>query len=85
MVGPCIGRLLGDHGAEVIAIEAKEKPAEDGSRPPLNGWTLAQVESNRSRKRVSLDMNLPEARELAQQLIARADVLTDNRPPRITR
>ena len=83
VVGPCIGRLLGDHGAEVIAIEAKEKPAEDGSRPPLNGWTLAQVESNRSRKRVSLDMNLPEARELAQQLIARADVLTDNFSSRV--
>ena len=83
MVGPCIGRLLGDHGAEVIAIEAKEKPAEDGRRPPLNGWTLAQVESNRSRKRVSLDMNQPEARELAQQLIARADVLTDNFSSRV--
>src|SRR5262249_37168246 len=26
VVGPCLGRLLGDHGAEVIAIEAKEKP-----------------------------------------------------------
>ena len=83
VVGPCIGRLLGDHGAEVIAIEAKEKPPEDGKEPPLSAWTLAQVESNRSRKRVSLDMNKPEAQEIARQLIAKADVLTDNFSSRV--
>jgi crotonobetainyl-CoA:carnitine CoA-transferase CaiB-like acyl-CoA transferase len=82
VVGPCIGRLLGDHGAEVIAIEAKEKPA-DGTPAPLNAWTLAQIESNRSRKRLSLDMNTQEARELARQLIARADVLTENFSARV--
>ena len=33
---------------EVIAIEAKEKPPEDGKKPPLNGWTLAQVAALKS-------------------------------------
>ena len=83
VVGPCIGRLLGDHGAEVIAIEAREKLPEDGKKPELTAWSVAQVESNRSRKRVSLDMNKPEAREIARQLIAKADVVTDNFSSRV--
>jgi crotonobetainyl-CoA:carnitine CoA-transferase CaiB-like acyl-CoA transferase len=84
VVGPCIGRLLGDHGAEVIAIEPRERP-EDAARKKVSAWTLAQVESNRSRSRMSLNMATEEGRDLARRLIAKADVVTENFSARVMR
>ncbi|MGZ8519644.1 MAG: CaiB/BaiF CoA transferase family protein [Candidatus Binatia bacterium] len=81
IVGPALAGLLADQGAEVITIEASRV-----IRSPQRGqrWQIAaDLESNRERKRIALDMKNPEGLELAKQLIAKSDVVVENFSARV--
>ncbi|MBI2987201.1 MAG: CoA transferase [Deltaproteobacteria bacterium] len=82
VVGPCLTRLLADHGAEVIAIES----AGTGRHSPRRGQgfeTAFDAENNRNKKRVTINMKSPEGREIAKRLIAVSDVVTENFSARV--
>ena len=76
--GPLAGRMLADHGAEVVAIVRPNKAAL-GNPDPANG-----DDPLRRGKRVkTLDLKRPEAVEEAMALIEAADALIEgNRPGR---
>src|SRR6516225_6554451 len=74
--GPFAGRMLADHGAEVIAIVRPNKPV-------LGNPGIADTESSlrRGKRIVALDLKRPGAKDEAMALIETADALIEgNRP-----
>lgn len=90
-VGPITTKYQADHGAEVIRIESWAHP--DGLRygPPLMNGEIGENRSyffaacNTSKYSVTLNLTRPEARELVQQLIATADIVTESFTPNVMR
>ena len=81
IVGPALGGLLAEHGAEVISIEAGRIV-----RSPQRGQNFqiaSDLESNRGRKRIAIDMKNPEGVALAKRLIAVSDVVVENFSARV--
>ena len=78
LAGPLCARTLVDLGAEVIKIEP---PRPDVSRfafpstPRMSGYYAQQ---NAGKRNVSIDLNVPGARELALRLCDTADVVVEN-------
>jgi crotonobetainyl-CoA:carnitine CoA-transferase CaiB-like acyl-CoA transferase len=97
VAGPVGTGLLGDLGAEVIKVEntvmrqiigVAPSKRPDGQPPP--GMSQAQRAAgfhdlNRSKLGISLNLNLPEAREVFKTLVSRSDVVIDNFSPRVMR
>ncbi len=79
---PTISQNMGDFGAEVIKVE---HPKLGDSLRTLgaakNGIPLWWKITNRNKKCVTLDLSKPEGQEIFKQLIADADVLTENFRP----
>jgi len=81
IVGPALAGLLAEHGAEVISIEAGRV-----ARSPQRGQrfqTASDLEANRNRKRIAVDMKNPEGVALVKQLIAKSDVVVENFSARV--
>src|ERR1700676_5376517 len=80
VAGPACTQTLGDFGAEVIKIENPE--GGDDTRhyehADLAGESAAFINLNRNKRGIALDLTKPEAREVARELIARADVVVEN-------
>jgi len=78
--GPTCCRVLADFGAEVIKIENPE--GGDDTRAyehaDLAGESAAYISLNRGKRGIALDFTKPEGREVARELIARADVVVEN-------
>ena len=90
--GPLAGRHLADLGAEVIKIEAPDRPATRGS--PYPGGDPSKYHYNRSglfnkmnRNKYGITPNLQDAkgRELFLRLVAESDVVLENNSPRVMR
>lgn len=87
LAGPLVGRLLADHGATVVHIESTRRPDLLRVSPPQkdNKWGVnrnvifGDFEANKLG--LTLDMDVPQASELAKKLIAWADVILDSRVP----
>ncbi|OBY29352.1 CaiB/BaiF CoA transferase family protein [Mycolicibacter kumamotonensis] len=78
LAGPFATQILGDLGAEVIKVEA---PGGDDSRAygsAGGGVRPVFASYNRNKKSVVVDLKTDEGREIAQQLVASADVLVHN-------
>ena len=75
-VGPPIGYILGDLGAEVFKIE---RP--DGGDPTRSRGTFWFEAVNRSKKSVTLDLKADSGREALHRLVGRADIFVSNFPP----
>ncbi|MGE0683088.1 MAG: CaiB/BaiF CoA transferase family protein [Candidatus Binatia bacterium] len=79
---PTISQNMGDFGADVIKVE---HPRSGDSLRSLgaakNGIPLWWKITNRNKKCVTLDLSKPEGQEVFKQLIADADVLTENFRP----
>jgi len=74
--GPLAGRMLADHGAEVVAIVRPDK-APIGNPDRADGFDALR----RGKSIVTLDLKRPGAVETAKALIAPADALIEgNRP-----
>ena len=81
MAGPEGGRLLRDHGADVIKIESRAYP--DQSRVFGGDAMMSSqfVTINRDKRSFGVDLRQPEGLELALQLVAGADVVIENLGP----
>lgn len=82
IAGPYCGRLLGDMGADVVKIEAPDRP------DPLRDWGQAEgghqyfwAVHARNKRCVSLDLRTPEGREIFLGLAATADVVVESFRP----
>jgi crotonobetainyl-CoA:carnitine CoA-transferase CaiB-like acyl-CoA transferase len=78
VMGPTCGMILADLGAEVIKVEP---PGGDRTRK-LPGLGIGFFRSfNRNKKSVVIDINTPEGRETAKELIGASDVVLENFRP----
>ncbi|WRZ88211.1 CoA transferase [Streptomyces sp. NBC_01007] len=83
LAGPFCGRLLGDHGAEVIKLE------DPGGGDPMRQWGRERPYGKslwwpvvaRNKKSVTCNLRRPEAQELVRELVTRSDVLVENFRP----
>src|SRR5712691_7700427 len=80
LAGPYATLTLADLGADVVKVEHPRGGDETRSwGPPFAGGESAYFLSvNRSKRSVALDLKDPEARDLALELCARADVVIEN-------
>src|SRR4051794_15603100 len=80
VAGPACTQTLADFGAEVIKIENPDGGDDTRSyeHAELGGESAAFVSLNRNKRDIALDLTQPQAREVALQLIARADVVVEN-------
>ena len=78
VMGPTCGMILADLGAEVIKVEP---PGGDKTRK-LPGLGIGFFRSfNRNKKSVVIDINTPEGRATAVELIGQCDVMLENFRP----
>src|ERR1700749_2058940 len=80
VAGPACTQTLADLGAAVIKIENPE--GGDDSRAyehaEIGGESAAFLSLNRNKRDIALDLATPAAREVARDLISRADVVVEN-------
>jgi len=80
VAGPACTQTLADFGANVIKIENPE--GGDDTRAyehaEIGGESAAYLSLNRNKRGIALDLAVPEAREVARELISRADVVVEN-------
>lgn len=80
VAGPACTQTLADFGAEVIKIENPE--GGDDTRAyehaEIAGESAAYLSLNRNKRGIALDLSVPQAREIARELISRADVVVEN-------
>jgi len=80
VAGPACTQTLADFGAEVIKIENPDGGDDTRSyeHADLAGESAAFVSLNRNKRGIVLDLAKSEARDVARELIARADVVVEN-------
>ncbi|MGD8563866.1 MAG: CoA transferase [Desulfarculaceae bacterium] len=78
VAGPYATRILADFGAEVIKVQCRKtaQGTEDNQTSYFQHY-------NRNKKSITLDMEQPEARELATHLVQQCDVVAENFSPRV--
>lgn len=80
VAGPACTQTLADFGAKVIKIENPE--GGDDTRAyehaEIGGESAAYLSLNRNKRGIALDLNVPAAREVARELIGKADVVVEN-------
>jgi formyl-CoA transferase len=80
VAGPACTQTLGDFGAEIIKIENPD--GGDDTRAyehaEIGGESAAYLSLNRNKRGIALDLAVPEAREIARELICKADVVVEN-------
>lgn len=81
VMGPTCGMILADLGAEVIKVEP---PGGDKTRK-LPGLGMGFFRTyNRNKKSIVLDIDTPDGRAIAMDLIGKADIMIENfRPGRM--
>ena len=83
IAGPFAGRLLGDQGADVIKVEAPDRP------DPLRTWGQATEDGRgffwtvhaRNKRCITLDLRHPRGQELFLDLVSDADVVMESFRP----
>ncbi len=93
IAGPFCAALLGDLGAEVIRIERIGGGEDRGMIPvgagprtePFTGGGAMFLAMNRNKVGMTLDPAAPKGREIVRKLVATADVVVANLPPRVLR
>src|SRR5438477_8170910 len=88
IAGPFCAALLADLGAEVIRIE-RIGGGEDRGMIPVgtgpDGGGAMFLAMNRNKLGMTLDPAAPQGREIVRKLVATADVVVANLPPRVLR
>ena len=83
IAGPWCGALLGDFGADVIRIDKRGGGEDRHVLPMSDDMTGAMfLQMNRNKRGMTLDPTKPEGREIQEKLVATADVVLANMPPR---
>lgn len=78
VMGPTVGMILGDLGAEVIKVEPIEGDRTRRYRGPAMGFHHTY---NRNKKSLAIDLKSPEAMAVVRALIATGDVVIENFRP----
>ena len=78
VMGPTCGMILGDLGAEVIKVEPL---AGDNTRRLIGSGAGFFRMFNRNKQSIALDLATPKGREIAERLVATADVVSENFKP----
>lgn len=81
IVGPALAGLLAEHGAQVISIE--QGRSARSPQPGQKFQIAADLESNRDRRRIAVDMKHPDGVALVKRLIAKSDVVIENFSARV--
>ena len=81
LAGPYAGRLLSDHGAEVIKIELPGGETIRGAHPVIDGKSRYFAQLNAGKKCVVLDLKSDEEKATVRRLVAEADVVLENFRP----
>ncbi|HEF5155844.1 coA-transferase III family protein [Burkholderia multivorans] len=83
IAGPFCSALLADYGADVIRID-RVGGGEDRFIVPVteHGEGALFLQVNRNKRSMTLDLDSPEGREIVRRLVADADVVIANMPPR---
>lgn len=83
IAGPFCAALLADYGAEVIRID-RVGGGEDRFIVPVTeqGEGALFLQVNRNKRSMTLDLDSPEGRGIVRKLVAGADVVIANMPPR---
>ncbi len=91
--GPFIGRVLSDHGAQVVKIESRRYPDTargadlvDLSFGENDRWmdrSLAYIIANPAKYHVGMDLTDPAGKEVLLDLVRWADVVIENFTPRV--
>jgi crotonobetainyl-CoA:carnitine CoA-transferase CaiB-like acyl-CoA transferase len=80
VAGPACTQALADFGADVIKIENPE--GGDDTRAyehaEAGGESAAYLSLNRNKRGVALDLTVPDARDVARELIRHADIVVEN-------
>jgi len=83
IAGPYCAALLADYGAEVIRIDRVEGGEDRYIVPVTEGGEGAMfLQLNRNKRSLTLDLASAEGREIVRKLVAGADVVIANMPPR---
>ena len=81
IAGPFATMILADMGADVIKIETPGRGDDFRQYPPVHP-DLAQgapfLWANRNKRSIALDLKSPEGLAVARELVATADVVTEN-------
>jgi benzylsuccinate CoA-transferase BbsF subunit len=89
IAGPLTLKYLADYGATVVCIESLQRPdLLRTSSPFKNGITDVNKAGyfsyfGANKYSISLDLNKPQAREIAKKLVAWADIVADSHRPGI--
>src|SRR5690349_20491863 len=80
VAGPACTQTLADFGAHVIKIENPEGGDDTRAHEhaEIAGESAAFISLNRNKRDIALDLTVPAAREVARELISRADVVVEN-------
>lgn len=80
VLGPLATRMLGDHGADVIKIEAigGDVTRANGTLRGSGGLSSNFLAMNRNKRSIAVDLKSPEGLDVMRRLIAGADVLVHN-------
>lgn len=83
IAGPFCGQLLGDFGAEIIKIEAPDRPdpARDWGAVKVNGESVFWAIIARNKQSLTLNLRLQKGQEILKRLVSTADVLIENFRP----
>ncbi|SFD12975.1 CaiB/BaiF CoA transferase family protein [Algibacter pectinivorans] len=82
--GPWATQMLGDMGAEIIKIEPPKgdwmRHYAYGNLYP-KGESISFISFNRNKKSIALDIKTDEGKQIAKDIIAKADILLENFRP----
>lgn len=83
IAGPFCGRLLADHGADVIKIEAPDRadPLRDWGQTEVDGHHLFWTVHARNKRCVTLDLRVSDGVEVFLELVETADVVVESFRP----
>ena len=83
LAGPFAARLLADLGAEVIKVEAPDRPdpVREWGNGEVNGRRLWWPTHSRNKKCITLDLRRAEGQALCLRLVGRCDAVLENFRP----
>lgn len=87
-VGPLTARYLADYGATVVRLDSTQRPCPLRGAPPFAGKpginrSQFHNDFNASKLSLGIDPSTPRGREIAWDMIAWADVVTESFTPRV--
>lgn len=84
LAGPAAAQLLGDLGADIIAVEPLEGAFQRNwgvAGHFVDGQSVNHISTGRNKRSIAVDMKSPEGKALIHRLLERADVVMENFRP----